>query len=311
VTVTVWMRDRPQRHCVGSLPECVEIHAIPADGSLPSGIPDAEIVIPPVRSRAVLERLAHMPGLAVVQSASAGTDWLEPWVPAGVTLCNARGTRDTAVAEWVLAAILSMEKRLSSFVQAQAERRWRAAMLDELCCKRALIVGYGSIGQRVASMLEAFQVEVQAVAATARGEVHGVERLPELLALADIVVLLVPLTEQTRGLFDERMLARMPAGSLLVNASRGAVLDTDALLAHLLAGRLRAALDVTDPEPLPEQHPLWSAPGVMITPHIAGDSPQAEERVYRLIGDQIRRYVRHEPLLNVVRDGRAHRPGLS
>jgi phosphoglycerate dehydrogenase-like enzyme len=194
-----------------------------------------------------------------------------------------------------------MEKRLGDFAQAQAEHAWRTQMLDELADKRVLIVGYGSIGSRLADMLRPLQFDVRAVASKARDGVHGVQELAELLPAADIVVVLVPLTSETRGLFDDRMLSLMRTGSLLVNAARGPVVDTAALLEQLNTGRLRAALDVTDPEPLPPDNPLWDAPGTLITPHLAGDSPQAEERAYGLIGDQIRRYVNQEELLNVVK----------
>ncbi|MHB8242050.1 MAG: 2-hydroxyacid dehydrogenase [Solirubrobacteraceae bacterium] len=299
MTVQVWMRDRPQRELVGPLPANVELHLIAPDEPPPAAMLDAELIVPPVRSQALLEMLAEMPRLAVVQAASAGTDWLKPWIPAGVTLCNARGTRDVAVAEWVLAAVLCMEKRLIDLAARQVRHEWRPGMLSELAGKRALVVGYGSIGRRAANMLEALGMAVKGVASAGRPGVHGVEDLAGLLPSADIVVLLVPLTPDTRGLFDERMLSLMRPGALLVNASRGSVLDTTALLAQLHAERIRAALDVTDPEPLPSDHPLWDAPGTLITPHLAGDSPQAEERVYRLIGDQIRRYAQGEPLVNV------------
>jgi phosphoglycerate dehydrogenase-like enzyme len=287
------MRDRPQRQCLGPLPANVELHLIPKDGQPPPEARDA------VRSNALLKMLGEMPRLAVVQAASAGTDWLRPWVPDGVTLCNARDTRDRAVAEWVLAAVLSMEKQLIEFTARQAQHDWHPEMLSELAGKRALIVGYGSIGRLTASMLEALGVVVERVGSRARPGVHGVEDLAGLLPRVEIVVLLVPLTVATRGLFDERMLSRMRPGALLVNASRGPVVDTPALVEQLNTGRLRAALDVTEPEPLPSGHPLWDTPGVMITPHLAGDSPQAEERVYQLIGDQIRRYASGEPLVNV------------
>lgn len=293
------MRDRPEREWMGPLPANVELHLIAEDGPPPPAMLDAELVVPPVRSQALLEMLGEMPNLAVLQAASAGTDWLKPWVPDGVTLCNARGTRDIAVAEWVLAAVLCMEKSLIDLAGRQARHEWRTEMLSELAGKRAVIVGYGSIGRRAATMLEAVGIRVTGVASTARPGAHGVEDLAELLPNSDIVVLLVPLTADTRGLFDERMLSRMRPGALLVNASRGPVVDSAALLEQLNAGRIRAALDVTDPEPLPAGHMLWDAPGLLITPHLAGDSPQAEERVYRLIGDQIRRYAQGEPLVNV------------
>ena len=257
-------------------------------------------MVPPHDCAPLLERLAEMGRLAVVQAASAGTDWLEPWVPQGVALCSARGARDIAVAEWVLTAILAMEKRIGETGRAQDEHVWRPFIANELAGQRALVVGAGAIGRHLASMLRGLGVEVEAVASSARAGVHGVEDLAGLLPQAEIVVLLVPLTSATRGMFDEQMLSLMRQGALLVNASRGPVVNTAALSEALSAGRIRAALDVTDPEPLPSEHPLWDAPGLFLTPHLAGDSPQAEERTYRLIGDQIRRYVNGEELLNRV-----------
>jgi phosphoglycerate dehydrogenase-like enzyme len=299
--ISVWIRDRPQRHALGSLPDGVELHLISRDRRLPAEIHGAEFLVPPFDCRPVLELIAEMPRLAVVQAISAGIESLLPWVPDGVTVCNARGARDTAVAEWILAAILSMEKRLPMFAQRQAEHSWNHQLLDELAGKRSLVVGYGSAGHCVAGKLTALGIHVEGVASGRREGVHGVEELAALLPAADIVVLLVPLTPRTHRLFDDRMLSRMRPGALLVNASRGPVVDTEALVEHLVAGHIRAALDVTDPEPLPREHPLWDAPGLLVTPHIAGDSPQAEERVYRFVGDQIRRYANGEPLLNVVR----------
>ena len=300
MSIIVWMRDREQRRSLGALPEGVELHLIP-DGSLPpKEILEAEFLIPPYDSHPVLQLLGQMPKLAVVQAISAGTDWLLPSVPPGITVCSARGTRDIAVAEWVLGAIFAMEKRLPTFFQHQREHVWSHELLEEIAGKRALLVGYGSIGRHVGDRLTALGVQVEGVASKARADIHGVEDLPRLLGAADIVVLTVPLTPLTRHLFDDRMLSLMRPAALLVNASRGAVLDTDALLTHLASGHIRAALDVTDPEPLPREHPLWDAPGVLITPHLAGDSPQAEDRVYRFIGEQIRRYAKGEPLENVV-----------
>lgn len=261
---------------------------------------EAEFLVPPVRHKVLLEKLGEMERLAVVQSGSAGTDWLEPFIPEGVTLCNARGTRDRAVSEWVLAAILAMEKRLPHFAAEQRGHLWHPEELSEIAGKRALIVGYGSIGRCTGQLLEAIGVEAQGVASKARPGVHGIEDLEGLLGKADIVVVLVPLTDATRGLFDTGKLSLMRPGALLVNAARGPVVDTGALLKELSSERIRAALDVTDPEPLPAEHPMWDVPGLLITPHLAGDSPQAEERVYRLIGDQIRRYVAGESLVNVV-----------
>jgi phosphoglycerate dehydrogenase-like enzyme len=241
-----------------------------------------------------------MRALRLVQVKSAGVDWIAPHVPDWATLCNARGARDAPVAEWVLAAILACWKRFPRFLRQQDESRWEHAVPAELRGSRALIVGYGSIGAAVEERLRPFGVEVDRLARRARPGVEPVERLGDLLPAADIVVLLTPATAATTRLFDERMLSGMRKGALLVNAARGTVVDTDALCAALAAGRIRAALDVTDPEPLPPGHPLWGLPGVIVTPHVAGDGDAAERRVYRMVGEQIRRLLAGEPLLNVV-----------
>jgi phosphoglycerate dehydrogenase-like enzyme len=163
-----------------------------------------------------------------------------------------------------------------------------------------LILGHGSIGAALERRLEGFEVDVVRVARTPRDGVHGIDELTDLLPGADIVVVLVPATPETRGLLDAGLLGRMRDGALLVNVSRGTVVDQDALLAELQAGRLRAALDVTDPEPLPEGHPLWAAPGLVLTPHVGGGTAAMAPRARRLVEDQLRRWAAGEPLANVI-----------
>jgi phosphoglycerate dehydrogenase-like enzyme len=218
-----------------------------------------------------------------------------------VALCSARGTRDVPVAEWVVGAILARYKGFAPLRRQQEQAQWKPLMPRELAGSKALIVGHGSIGRAVADRLRPFGVEVTGVASRRRGDAHGVESLDELLPDADIVIVLLPATPETEGLIDKQTLARLKTGALLVNAGRGTVIDSEALRAELESGRLEAALDVTDPEPLPPESPLWQLPNVLVTPHIAGDSPAADERVYALIGEQIRRHISGQPLLNVVR----------
>jgi phosphoglycerate dehydrogenase-like enzyme len=164
-------------------------------------------------------------------------------------------------------------------------------------------VGAGSVGRAVAARLHPFEVDLVLVARSARSGIESVDRLPALLRDAHVVVLTVPLTEQTHHLFDAAMLAAMRDGALLVNAARGPVVDTDALLAELGSGRLWAALDVTDPEPLPPGHPLWSAPQVMITPHVGGDTSAFLPRAWALLRDQLQRYAAGQPLQHIVTKG--------
>jgi phosphoglycerate dehydrogenase-like enzyme len=243
-----------------------------------------------------------------VQLLSAGVDnWLGH-VPAGVLLCDARGVHDAAVSEWVLGATIGVLRRFPEFARAQERREWAAAAYTptaELTGRRVLIVGAGSIGRAIEERMAPFGVTITRVARTARPDqhVHGVDELPALLPRAEVVVLLVPLTGQTRGLVDRRFLAALPDGALLINAARGPVVDTAALLTEVASGRIGAALDVTDPEPLPSGHPLWDLPDVFITPHVGGAVAGLLPRAYRLAGAQLRRFAAGEPLVNLVVDG--------
>jgi phosphoglycerate dehydrogenase-like enzyme len=267
---------------------------------LPEGRDAAEFLLPEWGDRETVAALPELERLRVVQVLSAGTDWIDSRVPPWSTLCNARGTRDAAVAEWVVGALLG--DAYGQFTAARA-RRWSDAMPRELQGAHVLIVGFGSIGRAVERRLEPFGVTVTGVASRAREGVHGTDELPALVGDADAVVVLTPLTPETRGLFDAALLARMRDGALFVNAGRGATVDTDALLAELESGRLRAALDVVDPEPLPDDHPLWDA-ALAITPHNAGDTEAADERAVRFGAEQLARFARGERLENVVRAAR-------
>ena len=246
-------------------------------------------------------RLDEMPDLRVVQVLSAGTDWIEERLPAGVTLCNARGARDVAVAEWVVAALTGAATGLLRCAREHAAHDWTRFQPAEVAGSTVLILGLGSIGQAVRRRLEALRAQVIGVAREPRPGVHGIDDLPDLLPTADAVVVLTPLTDETRGMVDAAFLAALRDGALLLNAGRGAVVATDALVAELQSGRLRAVLDVVDPEPLPADHPLWDAPGLLaLTPHVAGDTQAAEDRALRFAGHQVARYARGEPLRNVV-----------
>ncbi|MFF3456506.1 2-hydroxyacid dehydrogenase [Streptomyces sp. NPDC002730] len=252
--------------------------------------------------------LAAMTSVRVVQTLSAGIDHVEPGLgslPAGVRLCNAKGVHEASTAELTLALILASLRGIPGFVRGQDKEEWRSGFYPALADKSVLIVGYGSIGAAIEDRLAPFEcARVARVArsarATERGEVRALTELPTLLPEADVVILSTPLTEQTRGLVNAGFLARMKDGSLLVNVARGPVVDTKALLAEVESGRITAALDVTDPEPLPAGHPLWHAPGVLISPHVGGSTSAFMPRAKRLLAAQLTRFAAGEPVHNVV-----------
>ncbi len=305
----VWIAHEQGRTLLGEVPAGVTLEVCVDHRSLPSEPSDVRFWVPPFLAQAdSIALVPAMTGLRVVQLLSAGADAWVGRLPDGVTLCDARGVHDSSTAEWVVAAVLSSLRQFPAFARAQARREWSYAgytPTDELAGKRVLLVGAGSIGAAVEARLAPFEVELTRVARTARpaDAVHGVDELPGLLPYADVVVLVVPLTDQTTGLVDAGFLAALPDGALLVNAARGPVVDTAALLAEVSTGRIGAALDVTEPEPLPADHPLWALPNVLITPHVGGSVRGLLPRAYRLAGAQLRRFAAGEPLLNRVVDG--------
>jgi phosphoglycerate dehydrogenase-like enzyme len=287
--VIAWAFDRA---ALGAPPEGVELAAELG--------PDVEFAVVHWEDLRALEGLT---GLRVLQTVSAGVDWIVDRVPAAVTLCSARGARDRAVAEWVMAAILADAKRVRECAEQQGRRHWELVKLGDASGLRVLVLGFGSIGRVLAAMLAPLHCEVVGVARSARDGVHAGNELPALLPEADVVVNLLPLTDATQGTIGAREFAAMREGALYVNAGRGATTDTAALVSALQAGHIRAVLDVVDPEPLPSDHPLWTAPGVMISPHSAGDTPGADRAAWSLAAAQLRRYATGEPLENVVDNG--------
>jgi phosphoglycerate dehydrogenase-like enzyme len=294
--------DVPELAHAGALPAGVQLLLVPP---APAPVPDlsaADLIVPVRRLLPTLDDLLARPGarLRVIQTLSAGVDHLVGRVPERITVCNARGIYDAPLAEWVVGAILAMERGLIRARDAQRDGAWSSFEPPELSGRRVVILGLGSIGTAIMDRLRPFGVDVVGIARSGRPGVHGIEDLDELLPAADIVVDILPLTGATRGLLDARRLGLLPDGALLVNAGRGRTVETEPLVRELASGRLRAVLDVTDPEPLPAGHPLWSLPNVLISPHVAGDSPATAVRAFALVGDQIRRFAAGQPLLNVV-----------
>jgi phosphoglycerate dehydrogenase-like enzyme len=268
---------------------------------LPPGAAEAEVLIPGLQAGAQVKALLpQLPKLRLVQLLSAGA---ENWIgvlPEGVMLANCRGAHGGSTAEWAVSVLLSIFRDLREFDRAQGEGRWAFHMTDTLQGKRVLVVGTGDLGRQLKRRLEPFDTEVTLVGTHTRDGVRSVDELPELLGEADAVVMMVPVTPATRGMVDAKFLSHMSDGAILVNAARGVVVDTEALLAELTSGRLRAALDVTDPEPLPADHPLWTAPGLLLTPHVAGTVRGNHDRAYAVAAREIALFAAGEKPGNLV-----------
>ncbi|MFD4945325.1 2-hydroxyacid dehydrogenase [Streptomyces sp. NPDC058409] len=308
-TSDVWMPFPADE--IEGLPEGLNYHFWDGEQDYPADPADCAFYVVPYMkgSQIAVRPLAGMAQVQVVQTLSAGIDHVEPGLgllPAGVRLCNAKGVHEASTAELALALILASLRGFPGFVHGQDKEEWRAGFYPALADKSVLIVGYGSIGAAIEDRLAPFEcARVARVArsarTTARGPVHTLDDLPALLPEADVVVLSTPLNPSTQGLVGAEFLAAMPDGALLVNVARGGVVDTKSLLLELESGRLRAALDVTDPEPLPSGHPLWHAPNVLITPHVGGSTSAFRPRAKRLVAGQLSRFAAGEPVQNVVR----------
>ncbi|MBO0866788.1 MAG: 2-hydroxyacid dehydrogenase [Mycobacterium sp.] len=302
--LTVSVPGDEARAFLGDLPAEVRLVGWDGLGPRPDGAESVEMFVgrynaaPPSA-----EVLADLPQLRVIQLLSAG---VEPWlrvVPDGVMLCNGRGVHGASTAELAVAGLLAVVREIPAFLAAQAEHRWERLVADGLDGRHVLVLGAGDIGTRVGAAVRAFGAEVTLVARRARDGIRAIDDLPALLPDHGAVVIALPLTPQTNRMVDKRFLAALPDGAVLVNVARGAIVDTDALLAELTDRRLRAFLDVTDPEPLPADHPLWDAPNLLLTPHVGGGTHGWERRAYELVRAQMLRLLRGEPLVNQVTAG--------
>jgi phosphoglycerate dehydrogenase-like enzyme len=303
VTITVLV---PDEQGVAALSGIDGIRTLVFDATdpaapLPSGAEAAEVLVPgfllDTDPAAYVDRL---PALRLVQLMTAGAENWVGRIPGHVMLSIARGAHGASTAEWALGALIAVYRELIPFEHTRQARVWDRRVTDTLQNKRVLVLGAGDLGRRMRRRLEASDATATLVATTAREGVHGMDELPTLLGTHDAVVLMVPLTDATTGLVDAEFLARMPDGAVLVNAARGKVVRTDALLAELTSGRLRAALDVTDPEPLPPDHPLWTAPGLLLTPHVAGSVHDFARRAYDVVAAELARYAAGETPENLV-----------
>jgi phosphoglycerate dehydrogenase-like enzyme len=300
--VKTWLPWEDPDSFLGGLPAGFDVDFY-AGGERPPSLESVEFYVPNyMGNSAVVDIIKEMPALKVIQTQTAGFENFLPHLADGVTLCNARGVHDASTAELAVGLILAMYRRLPRAVRNQERGLWPSyqELDDSLADRTVLILGYGSIGEALERRLAGFECDVIRVARRARDGVSPTTDLPELLPKADVVVVLTPATDETRGMVDGNFLAQLKDGALLVNVARGVVVDTEALIAELGSGRISAALDVTDPEPLPAGHPLWSAPNVLINPHRGGASTAFAPRVARLVRAQLERYAAGEPLINVV-----------
>ncbi|MCZ2822100.1 2-hydroxyacid dehydrogenase [Modestobacter sp. VKM Ac-2977] len=299
-TLHVLVPSRALAEAVEALSPRVRAHRFPDEGAPTGEATQAQVLVPRGGGEIAAEVLDALPQLRLVQLMSAGAEKFVGRLPERVTLCNARGAHTPSTAEWAVAATLAAQRGIPHFTREQDAGRWDFRTEHSLIGAKVLMVGAGDIGRTIGRMMAGFDVDLTYVARTARDGVRSIDELPQLLPEADVVVLIVPVTPQTTGLVDAAFLAAMKDDALLVNAARGVVVDTDALLAELTSGRLRAALDVTDPEPLPAGHPLWSAPNLLLTPHVAGAVPATNDRATAAVTDQLARVLAGEPLSNVV-----------
>ncbi len=289
-------------HDIQPLPEGVEVVVWTMDDPAPRDAFD--LVVPPYMKMArVLERLRDV-RVGLVQSQSIGYEGVADVLPDGLRFANAASVHETSTAELAVALTLAAQRQIDVFAVNTDRGVWAPVFAESLADRRVLLLGFGGVGKAIAARLSGFEVELTAVASRAREEdgmpVHAVSELPDLLPHAEIVIVSLPGGESTRHIVDDAFLAALPDGALVVNVGRGPLIDTDALVEHVQRGRIRAALDVTDPEPLPDGHPLWGLPGVLISPHVGGASTAMRPRIARLVRRQIGHLLAGEEPENVV-----------
>lgn len=287
------------------LPDGVDV--LVWDMKEPAPRPHIDIVVPPYLSMdRVIARLSEVT-TRLVQSQSIGYDNVDGRLPDGIVFANASSVHETATSELAVALALAAQRALPTFVRAQDRREWKGQWMPGLADARVTLLGFGGVGRAIAARLKPFEVELRAVASHGRlqddVEVLPLGELPEVLARTDVLIASLPGGDATRHLLDDEMLSALPDGALVVNVGRGPLIDTDALVDHVRRGRLRAALDVTDPEPLPAEHPLWALEGVLIAPHVGGSTGAMRPRIARLVRRQIDRMRAGEEPLNVVIGG--------
>lgn len=302
----VWIPPGTPDKYVALFPKNIVLHVLPSDAGDGGSLGPGQFVIAGFSRERFPELVRRIEDVRVVQAMSAGIEDLLGHIPEGAILCDGAGIHDLSVAEWCVMTILATYRELPQQILSQSRAEWKRPsirQMSDLDGVNVLIVGYGAIGRALEVRLKPFGVNIVRVGRHPRPDVSTVADLPALLPRADIVVTLLPLTPETTGFVDTKFISQMKHGALLVNPSRGRVVDTEALIAALREHRIRAALDVTEPEPLPHDHELWRLPGVLITPHIGGTVKGMFDRAWNLVVRQLNRYLNGEPLDNVVSEG--------
>ncbi|GAB3050048.1 2-hydroxyacid dehydrogenase [Sediminivirga luteola] len=298
------LRDRVARELPAEHRETLDLVVWSAEhpDADPAGI-DA-VILPYLDSGRTLARAGELTRLKLAHTQTTGYDGVPAAVGEGVAIATARGVHAAATAELALGLTLASLRGIDEAARDMTTASWNHLRRPSLADRRVMVIGVGGIGEEIARRLDPFEVELIRVGTRARqdarGQVHGVDELPQLLPQTEVVILITPLTELTEHLVDREFLAALPDGALVVNVARGRVVETEALVAELRTGRLAAALDVTDPEPLPRDHPLWSTPNTLITPHVGGDTSAFEPRIVALLADQLTRIAEGRELRNLV-----------
>ncbi len=266
-----------------------------------SDLSNITIYVQPYMTRnETLDPIHSMANLQLLQVPNAGYESAIPYMRDGMLLCNAKGVHNASTAELAVGMAIAVKRGFPDFIRLQDRAIWSHERMGSLNDSNIGIIGAGSIGQTLVSYLKPYEVEITTFSRSGGAGSHTMDRLDELLPTFDIIFLILPLNDQSEHLFDARRLALLKDRAILVNVARGKIIDTNALVAELSTGRISAALDVTDPEPLPADHPLWGFKNVMITPHVGGDSAAFEKRGKRFIENQLQRIADGLEPLNII-----------
>jgi phosphoglycerate dehydrogenase-like enzyme len=284
-----------------SIPQGMKL--MQSDGFIPSALQlaDIEFYVPSYMGDIkTLEVIAEMKNLKIVHYSQSGYDDILPHIPHNVILCNASGLHDVSTSELAIGLAIASRRGFTQFIDNQRKGLWHRQTKPTLADSHVGIVGYGHIGKRITLLLEKFETKVTPFSRSGNDGAVKISEFDNFLPDLDVIILILPLTHESKHFINADRIKKMKDGATLINVARGAIVDTNALIAELNTGRITAGLDVTDPEPLPEGHPLWSAPNLIITPHVGGDSAAFDPRARKMVEEQLERLAQSKPLLNQI-----------